>query len=569
MPQLATMRVEAFVALLAFRWLNASLVRTQFDPDEFWQSLEVARRIALGPREGHLAWEWSHAAALRSPTHPLLFAGVVWLLDAIERVGVGVGAWAAATAPRVVVQGTLAAMADAAVVGLAGRLASSSLTSSLTSTSTQTSPASTSMSTSRTREEAARKWALLLTCSSWFNFYAGVRTYSNAAEAAVTAVAVAKFWPLTRNEFEANHAATRKALALAAFAVALRPTAVMNWALLGLWLVWGIVAGSADTSSALRSLSSLSAMVAQTAVVAILALLLVDSLFYQRLVFTPWNFFKVNLVHNVSVLYGTHPWYWYLVVAFPVMLGLALPGFVKALLGGATTSPTTKTFARLVLASLLVLSLPAHKEFRFAMPQLLLALACAGASSTSNGGPTPRHVALHVLVNAIPALYLSLIHQRAGVDASLYVGSLGNRVTAVDYLLPCHAAPLHSHIATRNVVATFVDCSPPLEGLEDLRRRGPHVPHDTARFVADPVAAVVERYADASLWGGSYPSHIVTSDHFLVAVSKALSKVELANAYHVCKVFPHASEEVGRDLLLLCSSSSPSLERSRPSPLHS
>ncbi|KAL5988042.1 Mannosyltransferase aptg1 [Asimina triloba] len=55
---------------LAFRAVNALLVRTYFNPDEHWQSLEVAHRIVFG--YGHLTWEWKKG--IRSYLHPLIFA---------------------------------------------------------------------------------------------------------------------------------------------------------------------------------------------------------------------------------------------------------------------------------------------------------------------------------------------------------------------------------------------------------------------------------------------------------------------------------------------------------------
>ncbi|KAA8522802.1 hypothetical protein F0562_009225 [Nyssa sinensis] len=49
---------------------NSLLVQTYFNPDEYWQTLEVAHRIPFG--YGHLTWEWKKG--LRSYLHPLLFA---------------------------------------------------------------------------------------------------------------------------------------------------------------------------------------------------------------------------------------------------------------------------------------------------------------------------------------------------------------------------------------------------------------------------------------------------------------------------------------------------------------
>ena len=48
------------------------MLTTYFNPDEFWQGPEVAHRLAFG--YGHLTWEWSQKAQLRSAAHPAIFA---------------------------------------------------------------------------------------------------------------------------------------------------------------------------------------------------------------------------------------------------------------------------------------------------------------------------------------------------------------------------------------------------------------------------------------------------------------------------------------------------------------
>jgi phosphatidylinositol glycan class B len=55
-------------------------VRTYFNADEFWQSLEVAHWLVFG--YGHRTWEWTQA--LRGFAHPLLFAGPYQLLKLLR-----------------------------------------------------------------------------------------------------------------------------------------------------------------------------------------------------------------------------------------------------------------------------------------------------------------------------------------------------------------------------------------------------------------------------------------------------------------------------------------------------
>lgn len=45
--------------------------RTFFQPDEYWQTLEIAHRIVFG--YGYQTWEWIGVAPIRSAVHPLLF----------------------------------------------------------------------------------------------------------------------------------------------------------------------------------------------------------------------------------------------------------------------------------------------------------------------------------------------------------------------------------------------------------------------------------------------------------------------------------------------------------------
>ena len=61
-----------FISSLLFRILNSTLVQTYYDPDEFWQSLEIAHRSVFG--YGYLTWEWTEN--LRGFSYPLLFACV-------------------------------------------------------------------------------------------------------------------------------------------------------------------------------------------------------------------------------------------------------------------------------------------------------------------------------------------------------------------------------------------------------------------------------------------------------------------------------------------------------------
>lgn len=87
-----------------------------------------------------------------------------------------------------------------------------------------------------------RRWRKLtseqLACSltSFFNAYAGIRTFSNSAETALTAVGLT-YWPWTGDAVASSWSNTTIALGFAAVSVMIRPSAIVFWALLGFQLV--------------------------------------------------------------------------------------------------------------------------------------------------------------------------------------------------------------------------------------------------------------------------------------------------------------------------------------------
>jgi phosphatidylinositol glycan class B len=131
-------RLQLTVLVILFRLANASLVWTQFDPDEFWQAHEVAHKLVFG--YGHLTWEWTHA--IRSHVHVLPFALTMAGLRLLRL------AWA----PRAV-QAVAAALDDICLFDFTSAYFNSSF---------------------------AGHFALCWSLCSWFVWFAQVRTYSRA-----------------------------------------------------------------------------------------------------------------------------------------------------------------------------------------------------------------------------------------------------------------------------------------------------------------------------------------------------------------------------------------------------
>lgn len=444
------------VAVIAMRLLNALLVRTYHDPDEFWQAGEVAHRLVFG--YGHLTWEW--IVGLRGYTHVLPFACA---FEFLRRTALD-SPLVVAQAPRLI-QGLIAGGSDLCVWRFAeghfGRGAGSA--------------------------------ALLCSLTSWFVWYCGVRTYSSCMEAACIAGALASLPPPSMVPHDdGERAAARaswppglllshlcKATALCAVAVAVRPTALLIVAPLGCYATAATVVASRRRAAALLVPLGVGLLI-------LLASLLLDCICYRRWVVVADSFVRFNVLSRGADYYGVHPWHWYLTAALPAALGAHAPLVVRGFLAsrGWRRAP-----AATALAALVALSVSPHKELRFIYPLVHpLLLTYAGAALRSMPGARRRRtLAALTLFNLPIAAYLSLAHQRAPLDAMRALraevaqaaetaeaalaapahGSAGSArrlpplALHIDILTRCHQVPGLAQVHSPHARMSILHCPPP------------------------------------------------------------------------------------------------------------
>ena len=481
----ATSRLFAFC--FAFRVANAFAVRTYFNADEFWQGPEVAHRAVFG--YGHLTWEWQRG--LRGYAHVAIFSSVYKLTALLGADTTFVIAWA----PRVA-QAAIAAVGDVYTHELARRWF---------------------------RSASAARYATFCSLTCWFNFFCGVRTFSNCLEAVLTAAALAHWpWgpPGTAGDSRASRgeqtealfpdaAANRlRAVAFAGAACLIRPTAATYF--LPLFVT---ELARTDVRGKFVCLECLPVAVATVALG-----VGIDYAFSGRTYLAAWNFFKFNVSEGGSAAYGTHPWHWYLTQGFPavatVFAPLAFLGCVSGTLKGARPWEPFAVAGYCILGH----SLAAHKEFRFLMPALPPTLAAAGGALAAwQTGPrtawrTRRAVALVLLTQIPAAAYLSWWHQSGTVAAVRHIAALAadGKVHAggVFFAMPCHQHPFHSHahLPTRvPVPMAFLECLP-----ASVEGRGEHEPDEADRFFADPETFLDHRFPRDGANGA--PSHVVLFD---------------------------------------------------------
>ncbi|GMI89136.1 abnormal pollen tube guidance 1 [Hibiscus trionum] len=488
---------DVFTACLGFRLLNALLIQTYFNPDEHWQALEVAHRIAFG--YGHLTWEWEEG--IRSYLHPMVFALFYKLLALL---GLDIP-WVMIKGPRLL-QSIFSAAGDLYLYKLSLALFG----------------------------DCVAKWALFSQLTNWFMFFCFNRTFSNSLETVLTLVSL-YYWPSMRSSSNKVPSGSRKwGVALAALACAIRPTSAITWVYVGLLELY-------LTHERLRFIF-LELIPIGSVVLGIMCLL--DRLMYGSWILVPLNFLKFNFLSSGGDYYGTHKWHWYFTQGFTVMVFTFLP-FCAA---GIIKSKHWK-LSGLILWVLGLYSILGHKEFRFVLPVLPISLIFAGYSlaaleerSSSNGEmkksscicykwPSRKHLAIFfLLASNIPmALYMSLVHQRGTEDVMNYLSkeAAKEKVKSILFLMPCHATPYYSTLHY-NLPMRFLDCTP---------SKG--IPAESDRFMMDPVTFSTDF---ARNW--SHPSHIVLFD----SEERHLKDFLVSHSFKEVRRFFHAHFKVDRDL---------------------
>nr|GMC90353.1 GPI mannosyltransferase 3 [Ipomoea batatas] len=496
---LLTSSREVFILCLVARIINSLLVQTYFNPDEHWQALEVAHHITFG--YGHLTWEWKKG--IRSYLHPSIFALLYKILTFLKLDS----PWFMIRAPRLL-QSVFSAVGDLYMYKLSRVLF----------------------------DDHVAKLALFAQLTNWFLFFSFTRTLSNSLETVLTLVSL-YYWPCIRKSSKTTSLGSRKwALAVAALACAIRPTSAITWLYVGLLELY-----LTDEKIVFILLE-----VIPIGTLVLGVTLVLDRWMYGTWVFVPLNFLKFNFLSSGGDYYGTHVWHWYLSQGFTVMLFTFLPFS----LAGIAMSKQWK-LSGLIAWVLGIYSLLGHKEFRFVLPILPIALMFSGYSLARIGVPSKsndrdkrfsrtsysclsqKHLAIvFLLITNLPmALYMSMVHQRGTEDVMNYlsVEAVDGNVRNILFLTPCHATPYYSTLH-RNVPMRFLDCTPSEEkGMLD----------ESDRFMLDPVGFATEF---AKNW--SLPSHIVVFD----AQEKLLKDFMVSHNFMEVKRFFHAHFKVDREL---------------------
>ncbi|KAI5814242.1 Alg9-like mannosyltransferase family-domain-containing protein [Pyronema omphalodes] len=444
--QLATFSIHStiFLSLISLRILNAVTNRTFFQPDEYFQSLEPAWDVAFAGSGAWVTWEWQQQ--LRSFLHPaiftVLFKSVNFLCNLLHLSPQRTAEFLAIS-PRIL-QAIFCALGDWSTARLAGRLWGSDV-----------------------------GWiALCLSLGSAWQWFCGVRTFANSLETVITGVGLGLWpWELVASmgaKRRVDWAETRWALAAAAAACVLRPTNVLVWACLGAFAV--VNAGRRRVRLVMEAVWIGLTVLSLNA--------LIDRAYYGVWTFPPLTFLKFNVLHSLSVFYGSNVNHYYLSQGLPLLLTSFLPLALFALYRSLSSSATSPSFqlASTVLVVTAVYSCISHKEVRFLYPLLpILHVLTANTLHNLRISDSARSRILMVMIalNIPVAYYGSMVHQRGVVDVMAHLSSTSDNWNSTGFLMPCHSTPWRASMAlpmSSDKKMWALTCEPPVSLSVEERR---------------------------------------------------------------------------------------------------
>ena len=524
-----------FLVSFLFRLLNSFLfLRTFHSADEHYQSVEIAHEFIF--KYGAKTWEWREDVKLRSFVHPLLAYAWPYALvkglrldeDASLITGVLVRAM-----PRVV-NAAQCAFIDVGTYRLARKWYNN--------------------------DQNVAKKAFALSLASHWHFYCGCRSFANVTETAFCVWALV-FWPSGYFDMNAkkrgggsnsgkssNSSGFRRksirGLVLAFVSCTVRPTAYAFWACVGARTIFF---DREALSAKRRARFSADAFWVGSFVLSIEAC--VNYYYYnKKWTFPAWNFFEFNVLREGASQYGTHSNAWVFTQGLPVVLGVLFPVSLYELFlasnargnledtssanlpdGGKIIKDNDGTNAKrrkrlstpavakvAFLATVFIVSIPKHKEFRFLYPLIPVSIAASAKSwawleseppdkkSSKNNSKNTTFLLARWFVRLglaaqIPlAMYLSLIHQR-GMETIVnkYVSKLTVEDDVFDggvhFWTPCHEHPFYASVH-KNLTMRYLECDPP-----NASSVSSHLSSGNWRaFEKNPLAFVERKYGKSS-----------------------------------------------------------------------
>ena len=408
-----------FSSILCIRLLNSLTLRTFFQADEYWQSLEPAHMLVYG--YGYLTWEWQQG--IRSFSYPLLYSLVYKICSTLQLP------YACIIYLPKAVDAIIASIGEYYMYKLAQKLF---------------------------RKEVLARLTIILSLLSSFNWYCSTRSFSNTLELHLTTIAM---------YFYAN-SEIQISLFLAAFCCLIRPTNAIIWIFLAIRYI-----SSHNIKHSFQFIKK--------AIIAGITMVTFDAI-VNRWYYGGWkspllNFFQFNVGKGLSSFYGISRPDFYFCQAIPVLLLNFLPAFLYGLFTNESNMAALKLLS---LVYILAFSFIQHKEFRFIYPLMpvflmITSLGIDRLLQRLSVRVSKAVVLCTIFFSVLVSVDFSLWHESGEIAITGILREKilkseqykQGKITDVGFLTPCHSTPYQSYFHLEPSVANiwWLTCEPPLQ----------------------------------------------------------------------------------------------------------
>ena len=190
--------------IFIIRSIQSYLLTTFLHPDEYWQSSEIAHNIIYG--YGYITWEWQSYAKIRGFIHPLLIAFIFKILNILNIDN----QFIIDVTPKIIFV-FVAVITDFALY----------------------------KATARFFNENIARIALVCNLFCFFMAHSILRPFSNSIETMFSMLAI-YFWSFPQYTEPKSFIFSSRvwSLIFAALAFSFRPTSILRWLVMGLYLLY-------------------------------------------------------------------------------------------------------------------------------------------------------------------------------------------------------------------------------------------------------------------------------------------------------------------------------------------
>ncbi|KAH8583713.1 dolichyl-phosphate-mannose-glycolipid alpha-mannosyltransferase [Cryptosporidium sp. chipmunk genotype I] len=513
------------IIVIAFRVLNSLIICTTYNPDEYWQSLEIAHKIVN--KFGYLTWEWEPCVSLRSIIHPLIFTLCYIIINFLKKIGEILCGnnyqYFYCTSYYFIVprlfQSIFAILTDLGT-GKVAYLILHKKYYLLMETKIEDSDKVKEGNHKFNRnnfenlvlfniqfyQKICNKYeldfvTLFISLFSWYNFYTLCRTYAQTVENCINIWSIYFIIKSEESIINGNYLNKKFLLVgvlLSSLSVLVRHSSIQFWIvfyLILLFVQFKDVINKGCKYSSLTIIELLKTCII-IASIAIPVMFYSDYLFYRKFTIPMINFVKFNLIGDPGQIYGSNSKLYYFTETPVVTLLSYLPLLILGITDSFNSGSQILKISQIsTLITMIFLSTTSHKELRFIIPYFPIILITVGLGvykviteiqnsfkmghnnsvrllssvKISRLFINKKYILATLLIQIIPAFFFTTIFQRGGESAVKYLSNLNlQKNDSIFFVSQCHMYPAYSYL-NRDVKFGFFDCSPPINQANQLK----------------------------------------------------------------------------------------------------